>query len=350
MAVRESPDSGGPDHGASGGGGLGAGVSEPLLRCLAERLAAATGSDRVVAAVADAVAHVLDVAYVRITVDRGANGSDGEEPEYRPLMGTSGQRPDSLDGELRAVVTGPDETAIGEIYVANKRTGDFAPADAESLEETGCLVGALLATAAAEPDLTSQAEGAFVALAAALDAHDDYIEGHPGRVAAICEVLGRDLGLDEHRLLVLRGASAVYDCGNLVTPDLLLLKSEPLTAGEILAIQHHVHRTLEILRRIQLPPELDDVRVVAAQHHERHNGTGYPLGLRGEAILLEARILAVADVMDAMMSERPHRPALPAVAVLEYVRRGRGRLFDPAVVDALERSLERVLAVWEEVP
>ena len=350
MALHESPDPQQPERDAVTRDGSVPGLSERLLSRLAGRLAAATGAERVVMAVADAVADLLDAAYVRIAVDRGADSPEDDEPECRPLLGTSGQRPEAPDDKLRALVIGPSEAAIGEIHVVSKHTGTFGRADAQNLVEIGRLVGTLLANAAAEPNLSAQAEGAFVALAAALDTHDEYMEGHAGRVAAICEVLGRDLGLDELRLILLRGASAVYDCGTLTTPDVLLHKPEPLTAGEILAIQHHVHRTLEILRRIQLPPELDDVRAIAAQHHERYDGTGYPLGLRGEAILLEARILAVADVMDAMMSERPHRPALPAAAVLAYIRQGRGRLFDPAVIDTLDLDIDRVLAVWETAP
>jgi len=110
---------------------------------------------------------------------------------------------------------------------------------------------------------------------------------------------------------VLRAACAVYDCGNLCTPDTVLNKTEQLTPGEILAIQDHVHRTIQVLRRLELPQELEDVRSIAAQHHERFDGSGYPMGLRGEAILFEARILSAVDVMDAIMSERPHRESIP---------------------------------------
>ena len=316
-------------------------LNDRLLRYLAERLASGAGSERVIAAVAQTVAHILDAGYVRIAVKRGGEG--GAEQ----LIGTSGEVPGLVNGELRANVVGPDRQPIGEIYAANKRRGAFSAADANDLQETGELVGALLATAANEPDLASQAEGAFVALAAVLDAHDEYATGRVQRVAGICELVGRDLGLDSHRLIVMRGAAAVYDCGNLVTSDLLLHKPGPLTAGEILAIQDHVQRTVEILRRIDLPVQLEDVRLIAAQHHERFDGSGYPLGVRGEAILPEARVLAVVDVLCAMMSERPHRPPLPAAEVLAHLRRCRGTLFDPSVVDALERNRQQVLAIWE---
>lgn len=123
-----------------------------------------------------------------------------------------------------------------------------------------------------------------------------------------------------------------------------------MAVADSLAIQHHVQRTLEILRRIDLPPELDDVRVIAAQHHERSDGSGYPFGLRGGAIIREARILAVADVLDAMMSERSYRPPFPAAEALAHVQQGGGSLFDPTVVRAAERSWDELLRGWEERP
>ena len=323
--------------------------SEALLRDLAERLAAATGSERVAMAVADSLAHALDAAFVHVSVRRPVEMTGSEADELpQPLVGSHGTRPEHVTAELRQPVYGLSDTPIGDIYVANKLNGEFTPADRANLTDSGQLVGTLLAFAAAEPDLSSQAQGAFLALAAALDAHDEFVEGRAARVAAMCELLADELDLGVDRRIVLRGAAAVYDCGTLVTPDLVLHKPGPLSAAEILAIQQHVQRTLEILRRIDLPPELDDVRVIAAQHHERFDGSGYPLGLRGGAIIREARILAVADVLDAMMSERPYRPPFPAAEALAHVRQGSGILFDPTVARAAEHSWDELLRGWEE--
>ena len=227
QAGRRSPSSEKEVAGATG---------DRLLRDLAERLAAATSSERVVVSVAESISRSFNVAYAHVSVERGAAGAEPDAGNHsrpsRPLVGSAGVSPESVTGERTATVVGPDGESIGKIWIVNRRDRDLGPDDQAELDATGRLVGALLGTAAAEPDLSSQAEGAFIALAAALDTHDDYIEGRAARVGAICSVLAEELGLDPGRLLVLRGAAAVYDCGNLTTPDLLLHKPEPLTAGE----------------------------------------------------------------------------------------------------------------------
>lgn len=313
--------------------------SEALLRDLAERLAAVTGSERVAMAVAESVAHALDAAFVHVSVRRPIEltGSDGDE-RPQPLIGSHGTRPEYVESEMRETVYGIGDAPIGDIYVANKLTGEFTPADRASLTDSGQLVGTLLAFAAAEPDLSSQAQGAFLALAAALDAHDEFVEGRAARVAAICHLLADELDLAVDRRIVLRGAAAVYDCGTLVTPDVVLHKPGPLTVAEILAIQHHVQRTLEILRRIDLPPELDDVRVIAAQHHERFDGSGYPLGLRGG----RDHPRGPHSRGGRCAGRHDERTAVSAIVSCG------GSLFDPTVVRAAERSWDELLRGWEE--
>ncbi len=325
------------------------GATGTLILDLAERLAAATGAERVVMAVAESVAQAAHAGFVEVTVERRRHAAASGAPRAaRPLVGVYGARPSTDEEDRRVDIRDSEGSRLGEIRVASPRAGGFSDATIQTLEETAALVATVLATAAAEPDLTEFAEGAFMALAAALDSRAAFSEGRAARVAAMCDVIGRDLELDDGRLIVLRGAAAVYDSGNLITPDEVLNKSEPLDVGEILAVQQHVQRTLEILRRIELPSELDDVRVIAAQHHERVDGSGYPLGLRGDAILIESRILIVVDVLDAMMSERPYRPALPADHVMDHIRKGSDTLFDADVVASLDRNLPSILAMWED--
>jgi len=163
---------------------------------------------------------------------------------------------------------------------------------------------------------------------------DPYTTGHERRVAEVSVAIGAELGFDERRLEGLRVAGYLHDIGKITIPSEILSKPGKLTPVEFQLIKGHAQASYDVLKDVEFPWP---VAQVALQHHERLDGSGYPHGLKGEAILLEARIMAVADVVEAMSSHRPYRPGLGIDKALAEIERGRGSAYDPAVVDACLR-------------
>ncbi len=160
---------------------------------------------------------------------------------------------------------------------------------------------------------------------------DPYTTGHERRVAEIAVAIGSALGFDAHRAKGLRVAGDLHDIGKITIPTEILTKPTRLTPAEYELMKGHPVASFDVLKSVDFPWP---VAQVALQHHERLDGSGYPQGLRGEDILLEARIMAVADVVEAMSSHRPYRPGLGIEKALTEIERGRGLLYDPTVVDA----------------
>jgi len=175
------------------------------------------------------------------------------------------------------------------------------------------------------------------AIAAAVEMRDPYTAGHQRRVATLAVAIGGRLHLSEEHLLGLRLASEVHDVGKIRVPVEILTRPSDLTTLEVEILHTHAEAGYEILKGIEFPwPVAETVR----QHHERLDGSGYPRGLRGDAILPEARIVAVADVVEAMASLRPYRASLGIEAAVAEVRGHRGSWFDPEVVDGCCAALE----------
>ena len=166
---------------------------------------------------------------------------------------------------------------------------------------------------------------------------DPYTAGHERRVAEIAVAIGTELGFDVRRLAGLRVAGQLHDVGKITIPSEILSKPGKISAIEFQLIQGHAQAGFDVLKGVEFPWP---VAQVALQHHERMDGSGYPQGLKGEAILLEARIMAVADVVEAMSSHRPYRPALGMEAALAEIKRGRGTVYDPVVADACLKLYE----------
>jgi PAS domain S-box-containing protein/putative nucleotidyltransferase with HDIG domain len=173
--------------------------------------------------------------------------------------------------------------------------------------------------------------GTVQAMATVVESRDPYTAGHQLRVAKITEAIASEIGLAAHRIEGLRLASLIHDLGKIAVPAEFLSKPTRLTEAEFELIKGHSRAGREILKDISFPWPIS--RIVL-EHHERLDGSGYPNGLAGEAILLESRILMVADVVEAMASHRPYRPALGIEAALKEIEKNRGTLYDGAVVDA----------------
>jgi HD-GYP domain-containing protein (c-di-GMP phosphodiesterase class II) len=168
-------------------------------------------------------------------------------------------------------------------------------------------------------------------LAHALDLRDAEAEGHSRRVAAITVQLASALGLPPSEMARVRRGALLHDIGKLGVPDAILLKPGPLTESEWVSVRQHPIYAYEMLAPI---PHLRPVVEMPYCHHEKWDGSGYPRGLKGPQIPLAARIVAVADVWDALTSNRPYRRALPPEQVRAHIREQAGRHFDPEVVEA----------------
>jgi PAS domain S-box-containing protein len=176
--------------------------------------------------------------------------------------------------------------------------------------------------------------GTIYAIAAAVEARDPYTAGHQSRVADLAQAVAIEIGLPADMIEGLRLAATIHDLGKLTIPAEILTKPKKLLDIEYGLIKTHCQTGYEILKNIEFPWPI--ARIVL-EHHERLDGSGYPKGLKGDQVLLESRILAVADVVEAMASFRPYRPALGIDAALGEIEKNRGILYDAAVADACRR-------------
>ncbi len=173
--------------------------------------------------------------------------------------------------------------------------------------------------------------GTIQAMALTVESRDPYTAGHQRRATNLARAIATKMGLSEEQIDGIRMAGVVHDLGKISVPAGILNKPGRLTANEFAIIQTHAQVAHDILKTIEFPWP---VAQIVLQHHERIDGSGYPAGLKGDEIMLEARILAVADVIEAMSSHRPYRPAHSIDEALGEIRQNRGVLYDPEVVDA----------------
>ncbi|MBI1175697.1 MAG: GAF domain-containing protein [Sideroxydans sp.] len=185
------------------------------------------------------------------------------------------------------------------------------------------------------------------AISTTVEMRDPYTAGHQRRVAALVVAIARELGLPEDEIRGIELASLVHDIGKIQIPAEILSKPSRLNEIEYALIKEHAQAGYEILKGIDFPWPIAQVIL---QHHERLDGSGYPNGLRGEEILLWARIIAVADTIEAMSSHRPYRPGLGVQAALEEIERNRGVLFDRNVADTALRLFREQGFVLDNLP
>lgn len=180
-------------------------------------------------------------------------------------------------------------------------------------------------------NLRKSLEGTVSAIAMAVEARDPYTAGHQRRVAALAAAIAEEMDLDIVATDGIRLGAEIHDIGKIHVPAEILAKPGRLTDTEYALVKEHAQVGFDILKGIAFPWPVADI---AHQHHERLDGSGYPQGLKGDAICLEARIVAVADVVEAMAMHRPYRPALGVDAALAEIEKGKGRRYDPEAVDA----------------
>jgi HD-GYP domain-containing protein (c-di-GMP phosphodiesterase class II) len=178
-------------------------------------------------------------------------------------------------------------------------------------------------------------------LAASLDARDDNTAGHSARVGVVASGIAREMGLSETDARSIYYAGLLHDYGKIGIRDDVLLKPAELTPEEYAHIKEHPRHTYRLLSKIRFPEDLADIPMVAASHHERWDGSGYPRGLKFEQIPLGSRIVAVADAYDAITAERCYsEPMSPADALSQLTLRS-GSYFDPEVIEAFVRHYEK---------
>ncbi len=184
--------------------------------------------------------------------------------------------------------------------------------------------------------LQSAMEGTVHALASTTERRDPYTAGHQQRVAQLACAIAQEMNLPEEQIGGIRVAGSLHDIGKMYVPAEILSRPGRITDIELSLIKIHPQVGHDILETVEFPWP---VAQIVLQHQERLDGSGYPAGLKGEEILLEARILAVADVVEAMSSHRPYRPTRGHDKTLEEISQNKGILYDPEVVDACLKLL-----------
>jgi putative nucleotidyltransferase with HDIG domain len=173
---------------------------------------------------------------------------------------------------------------------------------------------------------------------AALDLRDRETEGHTQRVTVMTIELAEAMGINESELVNIRRGALLHDIGKMGVPDNILLKPDKLNEEEWQHMRMHAVYAYNLLSNISY---LRDALDIPYCHHEKWNGTGYPRGLKGEEIPLAARIFAVADVYDALTSDRPYRKGWPHEKTLNYIQEQSGHYFDPKVVEVFVRMFRK---------
>jgi putative two-component system response regulator len=217
-------------------------------------------------------------------------------------------------------------------YVLKDRLARLGPAVIAAIERAQ----AHLAKCREAARVRAALEATVEAIMRTLEKRDPYTAGHQARVAEIAVAMAAEMGLAEDRIAGLRVGASLHDVGKVYVPSEILNRPGKLTAAEFALIKAHPEIGFDIVKDIDFPWP---VARMLLEHHERLDGSGYPRGLKGDEILLEARIVAVADVVESMTSHRPYRPALGLDVALAEIVSKRGTHFDAGAVDACLRVM-----------
>lgn len=232
------------------------------------------------------------------------------------------------DGKMEAILNSyTDVEALAEIARKYKTARDLAKEELERVERLW--------------------EDTIGILAQTVEMKDPYTYDHQRRVSFLSEALAKKLGLSEERIRLVKLAGLVHDIGKVAVPAEILNKPGRLSDVEMEIVRTHPQKGYELLRKLTHRPVLAEI---VYAHHERLDGSGYPRGLSGKDIPIEARILAVADVVEAMVSHRPFRSALTLEDALEEIKAGKGILYDHKVVEACVELFERGSFSFEDAP
>jgi HD-GYP domain-containing protein (c-di-GMP phosphodiesterase class II) len=249
-----------------------------------------------------------------------------------------------LTRSLMSVPMVREGKAVGAIQAVNKRTGGlFTRDDLDLFRSIADSAALAIENARLYADLSASYDSTLDALAAALDLRDRETEGHSRRVVEYTARLAQQINLPSEVIVEIRRGALIHDIGKIGVPDAVLHKPGPLSPDERKIIERHPMAGYEMLADI---PYLHEEIKIVLSHQEKWDGTGYPFGLKGEAIPLGARLFAIADTFDALTSDRPYRKSRPYEVARQIMIEESGKQFDPMAVEAF-------LAVpkeeWEQI-
>jgi putative nucleotidyltransferase with HDIG domain len=340
---------------------------DALLRLIAEATVTMVGAERATIYIVDQdrqefwsrVATGSGVGEIRFPIGVGIAGTvakTGEtisipdayaDPRFNP---ESDKRTGFKTRDLLTIaMTGHDGTIIGVFQAINKKAGEFTIED----EATLSSLASSAAVAVENAQLVNAQKRLWLSLietlATTVDARDQQTAGHSKRVTRYAAVIGAEIGLSPEDLERLQAAALLHDYGKIAVRDRFLQKPGKLDDAEFAYMKAHAEKTAEFLSYLDFPPDMREVPQIAAQHHERMDGKGYPKGLSGDAILLGARIVAAADVFDALTAPRYYKPAYALDKTLEIMDGMAGSHLDPAVMAAVHRALPQLEKTIDEL-
>ena len=253
------------------------------------------------------------------------------EPDQR-----SGYQTKSL---LTFPMTGQEGRVIGVFQAVNKHGGGpFIGSDVDTLASLAASAAVAVENAQLVAEQKQLWQTLMETLAMTVDARDQQTAGHSQRVTRYADVIGRAMGLKGKDLEKLRAAALLHDYGKIAVRDKFLQSPGKLDDAEFAYMKAHAEKTGEFLEHLEFPRDMRDVPVIASQHHERMDGKGYPKGLAAESIVLGARIVAAADVFDALTAPRYYKPAYPLDKTLELMDGMSGDHLDPKVIAAVHAA------------
>ena len=234
---------------------------------------------------------------------------------------------------------------LGVIQVLNKKSGHFREYDESLLSALGGQASVAIENAKLYEAQENLFKGFIKTMAAIVDARDPVTRGHSERVSKYTMAIGKAMEFSEKELKMLEYAAILHDVGKISIPDAILQKPSEFTKEEYAIVKKHAVYTREILTNIYSSSDLRELPLMAASHHEKLDGSGYPFGLKGEDIPTQARIIAVADIYDAIVSyDRPYKPAMPQEKAIEILKSeaAKGKLDKEIVEIFINKNLYKI--------
>ena len=304
------------------------------------------------------IGHGLDMNEIRFPKTKGIAGyvaSTGEvlkiddcynSPHFNPEI-------DKKTGyKTRNMLTVPMRNkkmeVIGVFQVLNKRTGFFTEDDIQMLEAIAPIGAVQLENAQLYEDIRHTFDSFILTLSRIVDARDPLTAGHSYRIMLYADAIAQKAGWSRKQREELKTAALLHDLGKIGVRENILTKESKLTPEEYEHIKSHVSLTHSFLKQIYFSKEYTNVPNIAATHHERLDGSGYPSGIKGEAIPPGGRILAIADIFDALTSERHYRSRMDLEKVMHVLNDGSGKAFDAKLVECFKQvSLYDIVLILE---
>ncbi|RHW76358.1 HD domain-containing phosphohydrolase [Colwellia sp. RSH04] len=274
------------------------------------------------------------------------NGLDAKALEL--LDKARKQKGSVFDGEHYAAYfpTKSDEESL--LYLTGQQLVGLSDVNIQLLNLFSNSIGIAFDNFLLNREIIQTQEDLINRLGNAVESRSKESGNHIRRMSEFCFIIAKDLNLPESSCEILKQATPMHDVGKISIPDSVLLKPGRLSDEEMLIMKQHADMGFDILSGSDRPI-LKAAAIIAQQHHEKYDGTGYPLGLKGDAIHIYARIVAVADVFDALIHRRCYKEPWPVEDIVNLLKNERNKHFDPEVVDALLNKLDEILVLNEKL-